>query len=261
MVDEVERVQTGAFQSHSLPGHLLHIVTAGAVSQWSEGRPEIFGPGCVVWYHDNELVRGRIVRAPWRFLTINFHAPSIPPPPDDHRVLRANTTTVRLGQELLTIWRDCALAPLDRQLRCHGLLCELLRQLLACVDVRVAPTAPAQVWWRIEKRLRARLEEPLRLDTLRRLSGLSVRSLIRACKAATGEPPMKRLREIRLSFARGLVQHSDLPLTEVAFRVGYARPQEFSRDYRRRFGRAPRDDRRQPPSYRELERPGPSAGR
>jgi len=66
---------------------------------------------------------------------------------------------------------------------------------------------------------------------------------------------MKRLKELRLGHARGLVQHSDLPITEIAFRVGYGRSQEFSRDYHHRFGVSPREDRRQPPSYLRWERP------
>jgi transcriptional regulator GlxA family with amidase domain len=34
-------------------------------------------------------------------------------------------------------------------------------------------------------------------------------------------------------------------------RVGYGRVQEFSRDYHRRFGVRPRDDRRAGPNYRQ----------
>jgi transcriptional regulator GlxA family with amidase domain len=66
---------------------------------------------------------------------------------------------------------------------------------------------------------------------------------------------MKRLREVRLGYAHGLVQHSDLPITEIAFRIGYARSQEFSRDYRKSFGLSPREDRQRSPSYLQLQRP------
>ena len=128
LVDEMERSQTGPFQSQSLPGHLVHIVTAGSVSQWAEGRAETFGPGAVVWYHDNELIRGKILRAPWRFIRINFHAALLPPPRDDHRVLRASAGTLRLGRKLLALWRDRALSPLERQLSCHRILLELLQR-------------------------------------------------------------------------------------------------------------------------------------
>lgn len=260
LVDEIARFQAGRFQSHSLPGHLLHIATAGVVSQWAEGRAEVVGPGTVVWYYENEPVRGEIQRAPWRFITINFHAPSIAPPPDDQRVFRAGRTTLALGRRLLRLWRDRSLPPLEHQLRCHRALIELLQDVLPRAGYQPPAQPNARVWWRIEKQLRTRLEQPINLDGIRRLGGLSLRTTTRACKAATGVPPMRRLKDLRLSFARGLVQHSDLPITEIAFRVGYARSQEFSRDYHRRFGLTPREDRARPPSYRELERPPPASG-
>lgn len=254
LVDEMERNQIGPFKSQSLPGHLVHIVTAGRVSQWSEGRAETFGPGSVVWYHDNELIRGKILRAPWRFITINFHG-TLLPPRDDCRVLRAGADAVRLGQRLLALWRNGAQSPLDRQLSCYHTLLELLQTILRNSGDQTQPQPGAQTWWRIEKRLRARLDERYTLSTMHRLSGLSVRTIVRVCRAATGQPPMKRLRELRLEYAHGLLQHSDLPITEIAMRIGYARPQEFSRDYRRRFGVSPRQDRRRSPSYLQFQRP------
>ncbi len=254
-VDELERGQTGRFQSQSLPGHLLHIVLAGAVRQWAEGRPEVFGPGVVVWYHENEPVHGEILRAPWRFITINFLAPALPPPPDDRRVLRPNRLAQGLARKLLTLWRDGDLPPLKRQLACHRVLIELLQHLLPPAGFATAAQPAAKLWWRIEKQLRARLEDTRTLADLQRLSGLSLRTLNRACQAATDQPPMRRIRSLRLGYACALVQHSDLPITEIAFRVGFARPQEFSREYHRHFGITPRDHRRRPPDYRRLERP------
>lgn len=143
LVDQLERTQTGRFHSQSLPGHLLHIVTAGAVSQWVEGRAEAFGAGSVVWYHENEPVRGEILRAPWQFITINFRAPALSPPPDDRRVLRAGPATLRLGKNLLRIWRDRSLSSLERQLRCHQILIELLRHLLPHAGLTLAPHSDA----------------------------------------------------------------------------------------------------------------------
>ena len=45
-----------------------------------------------VWYHDNEAVTGRIVRAPWVFYTVNFLAPRLPPPPCEDRVWPVGVT-------------------------------------------------------------------------------------------------------------------------------------------------------------------------
>jgi transcriptional regulator GlxA family with amidase domain len=66
---------------------------------------------------------------------------------------------------------------------------------------------------------------------------------------------MKRVKELRMSYARGLVLYSQMSMTEIALRVGYGRVQELSRDYHRRFGRTPREDRRAGPDYQRLESP------
>jgi AraC family carnitine catabolism transcriptional activator len=60
---------------------------------------------------------------------------------------------------------------------------------------------------------------------------------------------MKRMKHLRLAYARSLVQHSDFPITEVASSVGYERVHELSRDYRKHFGIAPTFDRKRGPDY------------
>jgi AraC-like DNA-binding protein len=253
LVDEIVRNQAEPFQSQSLPGHLLHIVTAGAVDQWAEGRPELLREGTVVWYHENEPVRGTILRAPWRFITINFIAPTLSPPPDERRVIRVDATTISLGRQLLKFWRNGRQTLASRQLNCHLTLLKLLVKLMPSTEHVLPSDTGANSWWRIEKQLRLQLDLPHTLESIRKLSGLSLRTVIRVCQAATGMPPMKRLKELRLGYARGLVQHTDLPMTEIAFRIGYSRSQELSRDYRLRFHITPRDDRTGTPNYLRIE--------
>ena len=255
LVDEVVRNQAEPFQSQSLPGHLLHIVTAGAVDQWAEGRPELLREGTVVWYHENEPVRGTILRAPWRFITINFIAPTLSPPPDERRVIRVDATTISLGRQLLKFWRNTRQTLASRQVNCHLTLLKLLVKLMPSTEQVLPSDAGANSWWRIEKQLRLQLDVPHTLESIRKLSGLSLRTVIRVCQAATGMPPMKRLKELRLGYARGLVQHTDLPMTEIAFRIGYSRSQELSRDYRLRFHITPRHDRNGTPNYLRIETP------
>ena len=253
LVDEVVRNQTVPFQSQSLPGHLLHLVTAGAVDQWAEGRPEMLREGTVVWYHENEPVRGTILRAPWRFITINFLAPTLQPPPDERRVIHADATIISLGIQLLKFWRDARQTPASRQLNCHLILLKLLMKLMPSAGHSIPLEASANAWWRIENRLRLQLDVPHTLASIQKLSGSSLRTVSRVCQAATGLPPMKRLKELRLGYARGLIQHTNLPITEIALRIGYSRSQELSRDYRLRFHITPRDDRHRMPSYQRIE--------
>ena len=257
LVDELLRPRKAEFRAESTPGHLVHVVESGEVSQVAVGRPERFSDGDVVWYHECELIEGRVLRAPWRFITINFIAPALAPPPEDRRILPAGPRTLALARRLLTLWRDRAMPSAERALRCMATLAELLLDCMPLgetpVAARVYPQNAVELWWHTEKLLRERLDTPADLKTMARLSGLSVRTTIRACKAATGMPPVQRLRELRLTYSHTLLHYSGLPVTEIAFRVGYARVQEFSRDFKKRSGCTPRDMRKRPPEYRRIE--------
>ena len=258
LVDEIVRPHAVTFRAESTPGHLLHVVESGEVRQRSEGRPERFHEGQVVWYHESEPVEGRIVRAPWRFITINFEAPELAPPRDERRVLRAGPQTLPLARRLLHEWRDRSRPETARALRCMATLAELLLDCMPLDEIpapaHVYPANARAIWWRIEKVLRRRLHEPADLAAMARLAGLSVRTTIRACRAATDCTPARRLKELRMAQARGLLQHTDLAIAEIARRVGYTRVQELSRDIRRHYGCTPRALRARGPDYRTLQR-------
>ncbi len=72
LVDQVTRPTANLFQSTSPPGHLLHLMLAGEVEQEVSGQIQRLRPGLGAWYFENEPVRGKIVQAPWTFLTVNF---------------------------------------------------------------------------------------------------------------------------------------------------------------------------------------------
>lgn len=254
LVDEITREHETPFQAQSLPGHLIHVVLSGAVTQLSEGRHEEYREGNAVWYHENEPVRGRIVRAPWRFITINFDAPTLAPPADRNRVLLAGPKTLQLARQLLDLWLDESAPPLQRQLRAMATLLELIVEIHPAdgpdTSLPVYPTNARERWWDAEKRLRMLLEDPLPLERIAAVAGMSARTMARACKAVTGMSPGQRLRELRMAYATSLLEHTDLPVTEVAMRVGFTRVQEFCRAFKKHTGLTPGGMRQAEPSYK-----------
>jgi len=250
LVDELDRQHAGPFNSESLPGHLIHIVTRGEVEQRSGGITQHFGAGDAIWYYENEPIQGRILDTPWTFYTVNFRAPRLSAPPLDQRVKQAAPETIERMAQLLTVWRQTDTPAALRHLRIHALLLEIIADLLPADAHSYRVDRPTELWWEIEAKLREDLAKPIDLRFLQQLSHRSQRSIIRACHLATGLPPMKRVKQIRLSYARGLVQLSDFPMSEIAFQIGYNRVQEFSRDYRKRFGTTPSEDRSIGPTYR-----------
>ncbi len=254
LVDRLTRTEAGPYRAVSLPSHLIHVVVSGQVEQRTSGVTERYGAGDSVWYYENEPIIGRVLEVPWTFYTVNFHAPTLPPPLGS-RVKPIGPETIRRMEALLELWRDRRTPAILRHMRLHARLLEILCDLVPERMQAHRIDAGTELWWRIEAALRADLSQPIDLATLRQLTHRSQRSIFQACRLATGLPPMKRVKQLRLSYARGLAQLSDLSFSEIAYQVGYGRVQELSRDYRKHFGVTPSQDRRAGPTYRRRERP------
>lgn len=91
--------------------------------------------------------------------------------------------------------------------------------------------------------IRASIDQPLSVSALAEHAGMSRSSFHSHFKAVTGLTPGQYQKDIRLLEARRLIVESDEAISSVAFDVGYESPAQFSRDYARKFGHAPREDR------------------
>ncbi|MEV0442199.1 helix-turn-helix domain-containing protein [Streptomyces spectabilis] len=91
---------------------------------------------------------------------------------------------------------------------------------------------------------RAHLHEPLPVAELARRATMSKRSFARRFTAATGTTPHAWLRNLRLSAAEELLETTDLPVEEIARRVGYGSAAVLREQFVRRRGVPPRSYRR-----------------
>jgi transcriptional regulator GlxA family with amidase domain len=91
---------------------------------------------------------------------------------------------------------------------------------------------------------RANLHRPLPVDMLAARALMSRRSFIRHFRAATGATPHAWLLAQRLNLAEELLETTDLPIEQVADRVGYRSAAVLRDQFSRRRGVAPRDYRR-----------------
>jgi transcriptional regulator GlxA family with amidase domain len=102
------------------------------------------------------------------------------------------------------------------------------------------------------------VEDPLSLDRLAALGGVSRRQLERLFRAHLGDTPTGYYLKLRLRRARHLLEQTEMSVLQVGTACGFASAPYFSRAYRGLFGRPPRDDRRHAWSRRV---PAPPAGR
>lgn len=87
-------------------------------------------------------------------------------------------------------------------------------------------------------------DERLTIEQLAALCSRSVTSFRRCFERATGKQPFEYLYEVRVKAAINLLKGSDMPVSEIAGRVGYPTLSSFNRHFRRITGRTPSEMRK-----------------
>jgi AraC-like DNA-binding protein len=113
-----------------------------------------------------------------------------------------------------------------------GPLGDALRQ-IGHADSDLSHVSRAIAW------IRGNYAEPMRIDDLARLSGMSGSAFHRHFRAVTAMSPLQFQKRIRLQHARSLLVASPVDVAGAGHLVGYDSPSQFNREYRRLFGAPP----------------------
>lgn len=85
------------------------------------------------------------------------------------------------------------------------------------------------------------IDDPaLNVSFLGKKIGMSHTQLHRKLVALTGLPPVKFIKKLRMQKAKGLLNHSELSISEIAYAVGFSDPAYFSRVFKSEFEVSPR---------------------
>lgn len=103
--------------------------------------------------------------------------------------------------------------------------------------------ASRQVTKTIE-RMRNSIANPMSVTELAASVGMSRSSLHSHFKDVTGLSPSQYQKDLRLLEAKRLLTESKMPISAVAFEIGYESPAQFSRDYAQKFELPPRRHRK-----------------
>jgi len=90
--------------------------------------------------------------------------------------------------------------------------------------------------------IRQNYAEPMRIEELAQLAGMSPSTFHRHFRAVTAMSPLQFQKRIRLQEARSMLVTAPGDIARVGHRVGYDSPSEFTREYRRLFGAPPGQD-------------------
>lgn len=109
---------------------------------------------------------------------------------------------------------------------------------IGLADGSIAHIARAIGW------MREHLADSIAVAELARISGMSVSTFYRHFRTVTSMTPVQWQKALRLREARGRLLTGSAGVASAAYAVGYGSPSQFSREYRRAFGRPPGQDAR-----------------
>lgn len=87
--------------------------------------------------------------------------------------------------------------------------------------------------------LEKRYDQPWTIDEMAELAHMSPSNLVRVFRRATGQTPLHYLIQLRVRQAVRLLEDSDLNITQIAYRTGFADGNYFSRQFRKCTGVTP----------------------
>lgn len=90
--------------------------------------------------------------------------------------------------------------------------------------------------------IKENFNKPFTIEQLAKLSNMSVSSLHHKFKSFMAMGPLQYQKQLRLQEARRLLMSGENDATYVAMTVGYESSSQFSREYKRLFGRPPKKD-------------------
>jgi AraC family transcriptional regulator len=130
------------------------------------------------------------------------------------------------------LWALCDDEGAPSRLLARSAGCEILAELCRLSGASPVPAKGGLAPW-IQRRcvdfMHARLSEDISLEDLAAEAQLSPFHFARVFKQSIGVPPRVYLTRIRIEKACELLEKTELPVTEIAFEVGYASSQAFAR--------------------------------
>jgi len=253
-------------QPNSEPVHYVQrpslcLVAQGAKVVMIGGDTHGYEGGQIALYSIDVPMAGRVTRAsvsePYLLLMIDLDADKVAelasrvfphglPQTRDSRSLYvgdANPHIIDAATRLLELMAQ----PIDAELLAPLVRDEILiRVLRSPIGTRVAQIgkndSSVQRIGKAVSRLRADFDQLVNIEELANLVNMSVTTFHRQFKAVTGMSPLQYQKTLRLQEARRLMLTAMLDAGSAGRRVGYSSPAQFSREYARFFGTAPKKD-------------------
>ncbi len=166
---------------------------------------------------------------------------------DQLRLYKGPFSSPAVQSALRNLWALCDEEGTPSRLLARAAGCEILAELCRLSGAPFAPFKGGLAPW-AERRcldlMHACLAEDISLDELATEAQLSPFHFARMFKQSVGVPPRVYLTRLRVERACELLETTDLPITEIAFEVGYSSNQVLARVFFKHHHMSPTDYRR-----------------
>ena len=183
--------------------------------------------------------------ARWKDLLVD--SPNSSPSFDFGKLHRGPFGSATLRTALQQLWSLCDEAHVPSRLLAQAAGCEILAELYRLSGRRLAAARGGLAPWaerRCLELMRTRLSEDISLDELAAEAQLSPFHFARMFKQSLGVPPRVYLTRLRVEKASEMLEHTDLPVTQIALEVGYSSNQVLARVFLKHMRLSPSDYRR-----------------
>jgi AraC-like DNA-binding protein len=165
---------------------------------------------------------------------------------DAPRGIYSTPTNSRLSDALLRLVEALG-SPLEARILAPLALREILFLVLngeqgTAMRASLASTGHFAQIARALRRIHADYDKRIDVDSLSNESGMSVPTFHRHFKAVTRTTPIQYLKSARLHQARLLMIRTGVTAAAASAAVGYESPSQFSREFKRLFGRSPTEE-------------------
>jgi AraC family transcriptional regulator len=148
---------------------------------------------------------------------------------------------------LRNLWALCEDEGAPSRLLARAAGCEILAELCRLGGTPFAPARGGLAPWaerRCLELMHERFSEDISLDNLAAEARLSPYHFARMFKQSVGVPPRVYMTRLRVEKACELLEHTDLPVTQIALEVGYSSNQVLARVFVKLMRVSPSDYRR-----------------
>lgn len=224
----------------SIPGHLLHYVISGSY-RLKIGAKEYFpGPGDMLYYYGSEEVQWEGDDCEVDFYSVGFMGTAIPVLSPDERLIR---TSEEIRRKWDRLWNESRNPDnMKSVIQTYSILLDIISPVF-WNNTGNSVLFNSKKWQSIEKLIRSDKLYHISPDDLAGRTGMSRTALFDLCRREIGTTPIRRLKEIRIEEAKGLLKYTEMRIGEIAEFLGFSRIHDFSREFKNETSLSPREYR------------------